>query len=59
MATPPRYLWGVTKVQYIDFAPSSDPAAKAGRMYFDIDTNNFKFCEDSTHFMLIRDVLHN
>ena len=48
MAKPPRY-----------FAPSTDPAAKAGRMYFDIDTDNFKFCEDGTHFMLIRDVLHN
>lgn len=59
MAKPPRYLWGVTKVQYIQFAPSTAPEAKAGRMYFDQDNDTFRFCEDATNFLLIRDVLHN
>ena len=59
MAKPPRYLWGVTKVQYIDFSPTSAPTAKAGRMYFSNNNDTFRFCEDGTHFMLIRDVLHN
>lgn len=54
MAKPPRYLWGVTKVQYIDFAPSSEPDNKAGRMYFDSDLSRFRLCEnDSSCFFML------
>jgi len=59
MAKLPRYLWGVTKVKYLQFAPTTAPEAKAGRMYFNSVQSAFKFCEDSTHFMMIREVLHN
>lgn len=59
MAKGSRYLWGKTKVDFVDFRPQTTaPAAKAGRMY--VDANGwFRFCEDGTSFQLIRDVLHN
>ena len=59
MAKPARYLWGVTKVRYIDFTPSTAPPGKAGRMYFCSTLNTFKFCEDGTSFKILRDVFHN
>lgn len=57
MSRSARYLWGVARVEYIEFVPSGPPDAKAGRMYFDETNDTFRFCEDSTHFELIRDIL--
>ena len=57
--TDPRYLWGGTKVGYVDFKPRTAPSGKAGRMYFDSVLNTFKFCVDGTSFLMLRDVLHN
>lgn len=62
MARKPRYLWGVTKVKYLQFAPSTGCGAdgeRKGIMYFNSSNDTFRFCEDGTHFQLIRDVLHN
>ena len=51
MAKPPRYLWGITKVKYLQFAPAIAPDKKAGRMYFDSTTNTFRFCQDGANFV--------
>ena len=58
MSRSARYLWGVARVEYIEFVPSGPPDARAGRMYFDETNNTFRFCEDSTHFELIRDIVY-
>ena len=58
MSRSARYLWGIARVEYIEFVPSAPPDAKAGRMYFDETHNTFRFCEDSTHFELIRDIVY-
>ena len=58
MSRSARYLWGITRVEYIEFVPSGPPDAKAGRMYFDETHNTFRLCEDSTHFELIRDIVY-
>jgi hypothetical protein len=56
MAGNARYLWGDTKVNFISFkARSSAPDIKAGRMYFD-STHGFKFCNDGTSYLMIRDL---
>ena len=58
MASPPRYLWGDTKVDFVTFkARSTPPPIKAGRMYYD-SSGGFKFY-DGTSYGMIRDVLHN
>ena len=59
MARKPRYLWGVTKVKVLQFAPSTGQGAagkRKGMIYFNSD-NTFRFCEDGTHFQMIHDAL--
>ena len=57
MAGNARYLWGDSKVDFVSFKIRNSPPKKAGRMYFDSD-KHFRFCEDGTRFLLIKDVLH-
>lgn len=58
MSGTARYLWGRSKVGYLDFDNyTSLPTAKAGRLiYYD---SHFRFCEDGTNYLMVRDVLHN